>query len=63
MVRAMEFTEENFNKQSDQIEKLIGENQALKQRLDWLLRRMFGRSSEKIDPNQLRLDFGSEADY
>jgi len=54
MVRAMEFTEENF-------QKLEKENQQLKQRLDWLLRRMFGRSSEKVDPNQLRLDFGSEA--
>jgi len=49
----MEFTEENF-------QKLEKENQQLKQRLDWLLRRMFGRSSEKVDPNQLRLDFGSE---
>ena len=54
MVRVMEFTEKNFR-------QLETENQQLKQRLDWLLRRMFGRSSEKNDPNQLRLEFGSEA--
>ena len=50
----MDFTEENFH-------KLERENQQLRQRVDWLLRRMFGRSSEKTDPNQLRLEFGSEA--
>lgn len=50
----MQFTEENFR-------KLERENQQLKQRVDWLLRRMFGRSSEKNDPNQMRLEFGSEA--
>jgi len=50
----MQFTEENFR-------KLEMENQQLKQRMDWLLRRMFGRSSEKNNPNQMRLEFGSEA--
>ena len=61
MVRAMEFTEENFNKQAAQLERKDVEIQQLKQRLDWLLRKIFGRSSEKIDPDQLRFEFGSEA--
>jgi len=60
-VRLMEFNEENFYKQAALIERLVCEKQELKQRLDWLLRRMFGRSSEKNDPNQLRLEFGSES--
>jgi transposase len=42
----MEFTEENFR-------KLAAENQQLRQRIDWLLRKMFGKSSEKIHPGQL----------
>ncbi len=49
----MQFTEENFR-------KLEAENRALKQRVDWLLRKMFGRSSEKVDPNQLLIEFGTE---
>jgi len=57
----MEFTEENFNKQAAQLERKDVEIQQLKQRLDWLLRKIFGRSSEKIDPDQLRFEFGSEA--
>ena len=57
----MEFTEGNFNKQAAQLERKDVEIQQLKQRLDWLLRKMFGRSSEKIDPDQLRFEFGSEA--
>ena len=57
----MEFTEENFNKLSAQLERKDVEIEQLKQRLDWLLRKMFGRSSEKVDPNQMRFEFGSEA--
>lgn len=47
----MEFTEENFR-------KLAAENQQLRQRIDWLVRKLFGRSSEKINPNQLSFDLG-----
>jgi cell division septum initiation protein DivIVA len=47
----MEFTEENFR-------KLAAENQQLRQRIDWLVRQLFGRSSEKSHPNQLAFDLG-----
>jgi transposase len=47
----MEFTEENFR-------KLAAENQQLRQRIDWLVRKLFGRSSEKSHPNQLAFDLG-----
>jgi len=49
----MQFTEENFR-------KLEVKNQQIKQRVDWLVRKMFGSSSEKIDPNQILLEFGTE---
>ncbi len=47
----MEFTEENFR-------KLANENRQLRQRVDWLIRKLFGRSSEKLNPNQLAFDLG-----
>jgi len=47
----MEFTEENFR-------KLAAENQQLRQRIDWLLRKLFGKSSEKLTPGQLCFDLG-----
>jgi transposase len=47
----MQFTEENFR-------KLAAENQQLRQRIDWLVRKLFGRSSEKNHPNQLAFDLG-----
>lgn len=49
----MQFTEENFR-------KLEAENRALKQRVDWLVRKIFGSSPEKVDPNQLLMKFGTE---
>lgn len=36
-------------------EKLVAENRQLQHRIDWLVRQMFGRKSEKIDPNQMTL--------
>lgn len=47
----MEFTEENFR-------KVVAENRQLRQRIDWLIRKLFGRSSEKLNPNQLAFDLG-----
>lgn len=49
----MEFTEENFIALTAKASQLASENQQLRQRIDWLLRKMFGRSSEKIHPGQL----------
>lgn len=57
----MEFNKENFYKQAAQLERQDVEIQELKQRVDWLLRRMFGKSSEKMNPDQLRFVFGSDA--
>lgn len=56
----MQFTEENFRKLEAESNRLALENRALKQRVDWLLRKMFGSSSEKVDPNQLLMAFGAQ---
>jgi len=40
------------------IESLIAENKKQKERIDYLIRQLFGRKSEKIDPNQLKLLLG-----
>jgi transposase len=47
----MEFTEENFK-------ALVAENRLLKQKVDYLLQKLFGKSSEKSSPDQLTLDLG-----
>lgn len=54
----MEFTEENFKALKMQNESLLREVGQLRQRIDGLLRRLFGRSSEKIHPGQM--DFNLE---
>jgi transposase len=56
IVYIMNFTKENFNTLLVQNERLGSENIQLRQRVDWLLRKIFGRSSEQIDPRQLILD-------
>jgi transposase len=48
----------------DQLQKTERENALLRHKLDVLCRRLFGKKSEKVDPNQLRLALelvGSEA--
>src|SRR6187200_569165 len=42
-----------------EIERLLGENAQLRHRLDVMARRMFGKSSEKLDPGQLLLAFAA----
>ncbi len=54
----MEFTEENFIALRAAADKLAAENQQLRQRIDWLIRKMFGKSSEKLIPGQLCFDLG-----
>ncbi len=39
----------------DEIERVRRENELLKHKLDVLCRRLFGKKSEKLDPNQLQL--------
>jgi transposase len=39
----------------DQLKKTQHENEVLRHKLDVLCRRLFGKKSEKVDPNQLRL--------
>lgn len=56
----MQFTEENFRKLEAETQRLASENHALKQRIDWLVRKIFGSSSEKIDPGQMLMEFGTE---
>ena len=54
----MQFTEENFNALLSKTLKQENEILLLRQRVDWLVRKLFGRSSEKLNPNQLALDLG-----
>lgn len=42
-----------------EIDRLLGENAELKHRLDRMSRRMFGKSSEKLDPSQFLLAFAA----
>ena len=49
--------EAELRAKSDEVARLLAENAGLRARVDLLARRMFGRSSEKIDPGQLLLAF------
>lgn len=42
-------------RQARQIEQLVTENRLLSRKVQFLLKRMFGRKSEKLDPDQLEL--------
>jgi len=44
-----------------EIERLTAENRLLNQKLQVLLQKLFGAKSEKMNPDQLAMDFGSEA--
>lgn len=58
IVRVMEFTEETFSRLAAQNEQLVSENRLLKQKVAYLLQKLFGKSSEKGSPDQLTLDLG-----
>lgn len=48
---------ENLRREKDEVAKLLSEQIAkLKSQIDWLNRQLFGRKSEKIDPNQQWFD-------
>jgi hypothetical protein len=44
-----------LKKRDEQIEALQNENALLRQKLDLLIRKVFGPSSEKLDPAQLEM--------
>lgn len=49
--------EQALSERSTEIERLLAENAELRQRVDLLARKMFGKSSEKLHPQQLSLLF------
>lgn len=57
----MDFTEENFKQLRAQMARLEVENHYLKQQLQAVLGKLFGKSSEKINPDQLALMFGVDS--
>jgi len=57
----MDFTEENFKSQAAKIQRLELENRFLNQKLQAALGKLFGKSSEKINPDQLALMFGEDS--
>ena len=59
MVR-MEVNVENFNLIATELAQLKEENRFLKQKLQAVLAKLFGKSSEKISADQLALELGSE---
>jgi len=56
----MDFTVENFNKLVAQNKRHEVTIHLLTVKLQFLLKKIFGRSSEKIDPDQLLLEMGKE---
>ena len=46
------------HEQREIIESLIKDNKKLQERVDYLIRQLFGRKSEKLDPDQMRLLLG-----
>lgn len=49
--------ESELRERCEEVARLLSENAGLRARVDLLARRMFGRSSERIDPSQLLLAF------
>ena len=49
-------------KQANQIKELVDQNRLLSQKIQFLLKRLFGRKSEKLDKSQLELLLGELED-
>ncbi len=60
-MRGMDLTAENFKKLQAQNTRLEVENRFLKLKLQAVLGKLFGRSSEKISPDQLAFEFGVDS--
>ena len=57
----MDLTAENLNKLQAQNKRLAVENRLLEQKVQFLMGKLFGKSSEKISPDQLALEFGVDS--
>jgi len=57
----MDLTAENFKKLQAKNTRLEVENRFLKLKLQAVLGKLFGKSSEKISPDQLALEFGADS--
>jgi transposase len=57
----MDFTEENFNRLLAQTQRQEAEIRLLSQKVQLLLQKLFGSKSEKLNPDQMALEFGTEA--
>lgn len=57
----MDFTAENFDSMAAEITQLKVENRYLKLKLQAVLGKLFGKSSEKISADQLALEFGVDS--
>ena len=57
----MDLTAENFNSMAHELERLKVENRFLKAKLQAVLGKLFGKSSEKVSPDQLALEFGVDS--
>jgi transposase len=57
----MDLTAENFNSMAAELARLKIENRFLKLKLQAALGKLFGKSSEKISPDQLALEFGVDS--
>lgn len=51
----MDFSREKFDQLHAENEQLKSDNKALKERIQYLLNKLFGRSSEKLSPDQMEL--------
>ncbi len=57
----MDLTAKNFNSMAAELTQLKVENRFLKLKLQAVLGKIFGRSSEKISPDQLAPEFGVDS--
>jgi transposase len=55
-----EFTEERVSELLEELARSHGENEFLRQQIAWLKKRLFGPRTERVDPDQLHLDFLDE---
>ena len=60
-MRDMDLTAKNFNSMTAEIARLKVENHFLQLKLQAALDKLFGKSSEKISPDQLALEFGVDS--
>lgn len=58
MAETQKSKDQIIQEQKEIIESLLRDNKKLNERIDYLIRQLFGRKSEKLDPNQLKLLLG-----